>query len=254
VWAPHTKDEMTPIESQIISEMASTFTASGFKIQPVIENLLRSQHFYEAGAAISDDNFGGIIKSPLDLIVGTLRHFKISLPDMVADAEDFYEVTGSMIQSLNTMGMSFFEPYDVAGYEAYHQFPVYHRYWITPNSLTRRYEFIRSLVTMMDDEMFSINTYEYVQENFAAQAPNARDLVVALASYLYPVTDNLDFDDATQSALTTSRMNYFKNALLSGFDEAYWTTIWNGTSISDKRAALNNLFNAMLQSPEYQLA
>jgi uncharacterized protein (DUF1800 family) len=47
-----------------------------FKIQPVIEELLGSQHFYNNNSApYTDDAFGGIIKSPLDLVLGTISDF-----------------------------------------------------------------------------------------------------------------------------------------------------------------------------------
>ena len=49
------------IEDKIIAEMAATFTGSGFKIQNVIEELLMSQHFYDANAGLDDNNFGGIV-------------------------------------------------------------------------------------------------------------------------------------------------------------------------------------------------
>jgi hypothetical protein len=32
-------------------------------------------------------------------------------------------------------GMDFYQPFDVAGYDAYHQFPIYHSSWITVNNL-----------------------------------------------------------------------------------------------------------------------
>ena len=62
VYAPHTPQESLAIDGPIITEMANTFISNNFEIQPVIENLLRSQHFYEATAgSVTDDNFGGII-------------------------------------------------------------------------------------------------------------------------------------------------------------------------------------------------
>jgi uncharacterized protein (DUF1800 family) len=60
-------------DDTIIAEMANTFTANNYKLQPVLEDLFQSQHFYDAAAGANDDNFGGIIKSPLDLMIGTLR-------------------------------------------------------------------------------------------------------------------------------------------------------------------------------------
>jgi uncharacterized protein (DUF1800 family) len=257
VWAPHTTDETTPIESAIINVMANDFRTNGFKIQPIIENLLRSVHFYEAAGGVTDDNFGGMIKSPLDMILGTIRFFNVQLPNMTTQAEEFYEATSDIIRAMSNMGMKFYEPYDVAGYEAYHQFPVYHRFWITPNTLTQRYNYIHYLLDETQPGAFKVNSYQYVLNNFAAVAPDARQLLIELARYLLPMQDNLTFDDATDDAasITAQRMNYFKARFLNGFDEAYWTTTWNqGTAIEDLEGWLDTLLEALMQSPEYQLA
>jgi uncharacterized protein (DUF1800 family) len=256
VYAPHTHDNSVAIDNAIIAEMANTLVASNYKIQPVIENLLRSQHFYEAGAGVKDDNFGGVIKSPIDLVMGTLRMFSVSLPDMATDTVNFYKATGEIVGTLASLGMNFYEPYDVAGYDAYHQFPIYHRAWITPNYLARRYDFMRSIVMSSQQGMFTVNVYTFVKNNFSdAVASNARTLILELSKYLLPLTDNLTFDDATDdtATLTAKRLNYFKDRFLQQFDEAYWTTRWNQDAV-DLRDQLEFLFNAMLQSPEYQLA
>jgi len=55
-------------------------------VQPVLEDLFKSQHFYDAAGGVDDDNFGGIIKSPLDLIMGTMQLFNVQLPDAVSTA------------------------------------------------------------------------------------------------------------------------------------------------------------------------
>lgn len=257
VYAPHTPAESLAIDGPIITEMANTLASNNYKIQPVIENLLRSQHFYEAGAGtVMDDNFGGIIKSPLDLTIQTLRFFEVPIPDMTAATTEFYDATGEILGHVYTQAMSFYEPYDVAGYEAYHQFPIYHRFWITPNTLANRYNFIRSVITSTEPGMFKVNVFDFVKNNIPnATAADARLLVMELAKYLLPVTDNLTFDDAADdtSGLTAKRINYFKERFLQTFDEAYWTTRWN-EGAGDLRDQLEFLFNAIMQSPEYQLA
>jgi hypothetical protein len=144
----------------------------------------------------------------------------------------------------------------VAGYDCYHQYPIYHRAWITPNYLANRYEFIRSFITPSGNTMFPVNVYDYVNINFSgAPASDARALIIELAKYFLPIAENLSYDDATDdsASLTSKRLNYFKNRLLQQFDEAYWTTRWNQGAI-DLRDQLHFLFNALLQSPEYQLA
>jgi uncharacterized protein (DUF1800 family) len=257
VYAPHTTEECVAVDSAIIAEMANTLVANNYKILPVIENLLRSVHFYEASAGtVTDDNFGGIIKSPLDLVVQSMRFFEVPITDMTTDTAAFYEQLGEVLDYVRDQAMNFYEPYDVAGYDAFHQFPIYHRYWITPNTLANRYVFARNLITSSEPGMLKANVLDFVRNNIAnATAADARLLVMELAAYLLPVTDNLTYDDAADdtSGLTARRVNYFKERFLQTFDEAYWTTRWN-EGAGDLRDQLEYLFNAMMQSPEYQLA
>lgn len=260
VWAAHDAPTSLLIENTIITQMALTFSNGGFKLQPVIDELLRSQHFYDAASGLGDDNFGGIIKSPIDLVLGTLRIFDIQLPDMIAQPAEFFDATATIITKMNDMGMDFYNPYDVAGYEAYHQFPIYHRAWITPNTLANRYEFLRTVIadgTGM--EMFSTNLYNFVKNNanLNAAAPNAEQLIIAVAQYFFPMADNLKFTVTDNSeTLTIQRMVYFKNRFLQGLTttpETYWADRWAENS-AELPMWLTYLFNAMLQSPEYQLA
>lgn len=249
--------EITPaLSDDIIAQMANTFRANEFKIQPVIEELLTSQHFYNSNtASYADDAFGGIIKSPLELILGTYRFFGITFPDMNTNPGEFYEQAANVIRLLNDMGMDFYQPYDVAGYDAYHQFPIYHRSWITVNNLTNRYNFIYNLLP-------NIDLYPFIRENIdLAEASDARRLVIDLASFLLPRSENLTFDtdvdEAQEATLTSERLLYFKNKFLDIFDpdpEAAWTERYTTqTGITTLEGQLRNLFNAMLQSPEYQL-
>ena len=238
------------LDSTIIAQMASTLISSGYKIQPVIENLLRSQHFYEANAGFDDDNFGAIIKSPLDLVNGYIRFFNIPVPATTSTA-NFYEFTGEVLGASGNMGMQFYQPFDVAGYDAYHQFPIYNRSWISVNYLTNRYDFIRQNISSNQMGMFKFDTIAFVEANISnVIASNAPQLVQELALYLLPV-------DA--SGLTAERLNYFLVTFLSdihppGTEQAEWTNRWtNRIGMDTVRGQLENLFNAMLQSPEYQL-
>lgn len=252
--------DVTPaVDNTIIAEMANTFIANNFKIQPVIENLLRSQHFYEAAAGIDDDNFGGIIKSPLDLLTGSIRALNISVPN-TTDAATFYDFTGECLDQVGRMGMSFYEPYDVAGYDAYHQFPLYNRSWISVNYLTNRYAFIRNIIDPTSDGMIKADAMAYVQNNVAnGTASVAKNLVIEICTHFLPVFDSLTFDTALDDAsgLTAERLNYFLDAFLTDIDpdpEAAWTDRWTTqVGIDTIRGQLQNLFNAVLQSPEYQL-
>jgi uncharacterized protein (DUF1800 family) len=259
VYAPH--DVYAPgnlvesIDSQIIDVLASDFRNNGYKLQPVLENLLRSQHFYEFAAGYADDNFGGIIKSPIDLVIGTLKTFGYQLPDVSVDAEAFYMATTQLLYEFQMMGLHFYEPFDVAGYEGYHQFPLYHRAWITPTSLANRYAFIRSVFTSNNDGLFQVDPLTFVTDHLSDVAPDAQELAKAVAEFLLPVSQSLSMNAPDPNAeITFERMNYFVNAFLGTFPASYWTENWNDyTDLEELRGFLRQLFNAMLQSPEYQL-
>ncbi len=248
------------INNSVIAIMADHFRSGGYKLQPVIENLLRSQHFYDAGAGVDDDNFGGIIKSPLDLVTGALRFFEYSLPDYSSSPQTFYEQAGEILNHVGNQGMNFYQPFDVAGYDAYHQYPIYHRSWITVNYLTSRYAFIRGLFGASEPGMLKINPYEFVRNTIDnTLAANARNLVIELCRYLLPLNDNLTFDTASDdnASLTAERLNFFLTSFLSDIDpdpEAAWTDRWtNQNGVPTMTSQLENLFNALMQSPEYQL-
>jgi uncharacterized protein (DUF1800 family) len=264
VYATHTKETSLIIDTNVINEMAKTLVAKNYKIQPVIEELLTSQHFYDAATADKvDDNIGGIIKSPIDLVLGMYRFFGFQFPDMATQTEAFYESTASIVQSLGNQGMNFYEPYDVAGYDAYHQYPVYHRSWITPNYLARRYDFVPGIFMYdkLNPKPFTVDLAAFVRDNFSdAIAGNSEQLIKELAQYILPVSDNLTFSAPDGTAtLTAIRLNYFKKRFLQDLaggsltPEDYWTKRWTEKA-GDLNFQLEFLFNAMMQSPEYQLA
>ena len=253
------------LQNNVITEMASTFAANGYKLQPVIEELLQSEHFYDAIAmSVDDDKYGAIIKSPLDLVTGTLRFFKIQLADFVTDFELFYDQAGTLRQLMQRMGMNYYEPFEVAGYGAYHQFPAYNRNWISSNYLANRYDFI-SYVFMMNtgnNLIPSPDIVQFTKDTFDnATGADARNLIIAYIQYMFPLHFNLTYDTAADddSGLTAERLNYFLQAFLyepqlDADPEGEWTNRWNANYEMDVvYGQLLKLANALLQTPEYQL-
>ena len=252
------------IDDTIVAGMADTFIAGNYKLQPVLEELFQSQHFYDAAGGVDDDNFGGIIKSPLDLVTGTMKMFGLELPSMTGDPVKFYAQTADLLDKMKSMGLNFYEPYDVAGYDAFHQWPIYQRSWISTNYLTARYKLINTWVSENQDmpDMLSIDVVNFVKTKFDnGTASNARQLIIALAAYLLPLNENLTYDPAADdnAGLTAERMNYFltaflKNPEIDADPEGSWTFRWNNPVDPEVvQRQLQSLFNAMMQSPEYQL-
>ncbi|XOV91951.1 MAG: DUF1800 family protein [Bacteroidota bacterium] len=250
--------EVNPtIQAGVIQDMADIFSANNFKIQPVLEALFTSREFYEGAGGYLDDSFGSIIKSPLDLVIGFSRSFEKTIPDQAVDLVGFYDAAGRILGEVGDQGMDYYEPYEVAGYAAYHQYPIFNRNWITTNYLTRRYDFVRGLINSgMDPEPHQVNILQFVVDNFSSVGGDAKSLVIEIAKYFLPVSGIIAFDDPN-SELTNERLNYFLQALYDDGDpdpDAAWVVRWNGGSPTpDAGGQLLNLFNAMLQSPEYQL-
>ena len=233
------------IENDIIGPLAQTFIDNDYELRPVLEQLFRSTHFFDIdNVTETDDNRGGIIKSPLEVILGALRFFNIQLPDQNSDLQGFYDANINLLRKANEQGLDFYEPFEVAGYAPYHQTPAFNRNWITANNLARRYQISTELLLGYKDEndnlLYQLDILDYCQqEGIDLNSPEA--VVTYFVDYLLP-------EDITQE-----RFDYFKSTLLIDVDEVNWvSTIIDGEDFQVV-FHLENLINALLQSPEYQL-
>ncbi len=254
------------IQDTVITEMAATLIANNYKLQPVLEELFKSEHFYEAVAMdVNDDKFGGIIKSPLDLVAGTFRAFNLSFANHITNYDLFYQQVGDFYRSMQRMGLDYYQPFEVAGYTAYHQFPAYNRNWISSNYLANRYDLIRNMFVMMGQqniEMPGFDVVQFTKNSFDnPTGADARSLIIAYIQFLFPVNFNLTYDANADdnSGLTAERLNYFLQAFLyepqlDADPETEWTNRWNANYEMDVvEGQLVKLINSLLQTPEYQL-
>lgn len=245
------------VENTIIEQMATTFIDSGFKLQALLEELFQSTYFY--GENDDRSNIGALIKSPLDMMSSIFNALNVSLPNHQTEAEAFYEKMEAIRPRLLTMGMDFYEPFEVAGYTAYHQFPSYTRSWISTTYLTNRYNFIRQVVS--DEDFLAFDVVDFIESNFDNTiAENAESLVIALCELFLPLSQNLTFDqNLPEGDLTLSRLKFFLSALLDEVPSnageepgAAWTRYW-GQKDPLIVGALQRLLSSVLESPEYQL-
>jgi uncharacterized protein (DUF1800 family) len=243
-------DITNEIETDIIEPLALILEQNNFQITSVLEVLLTSEHFYDLDSAPTDDNnIGAIIKSPLDLIIGTIRLFELSVPDKTTDLENHYELYSQVLSYLDDQGLSFFEPYDVAGYDAYFQEPGFHRNWISSNYLANRYKFAEFLIdgftNSNGDMLLQLDIVQFVVTK--CSNPGDSDILMQeLTDWMIPIQ------------LTIERFDYFKDdVLLDQLSAANWTIEWNnyiGTNDdTNVRVQLERLALAIMQSPEYQL-
>ncbi len=253
-------DITATIETAVIDEMVNTLTTNNFKIEPVIQELLGSQHFYDSmDVTVDNDHFGALIKSPLDLVCHTLNFFEYQMPDYTTNPDSFHLKAENLVNKIEDQGMLLMNPYDVAGYEAYHQFPLFNRHWINTNALTQRYKFIFDTMTIDNRaaNAVTVDLLNYYETNFATNALDPDLLVREVASYIFTL-----YDENTE--ITTERLDWFTvqflklGDVLNQAQPAFWQFSWNNrgsipASALDARGMLQDKINAMMQSPEYQL-
>jgi uncharacterized protein (DUF1800 family) len=243
-------DISAEVETDIIGPLATTFFNGHYEMEPLLRQLLSSQHFFDTDTAPTADNsIGAIIKSPLELIVGSLRFFNVDMPSSLADL--YTKSYGNGILPLMfDQGLDFYEPIDVSGYPPYSQQPGYNRDWITPNAIGNRYHFSNILMGRLDeggDYGFRLDIIEWVKNPANITDPsNAEELVQTLTRYLLAVE------------IDTARYNFFLNDIfLDNLPVETWVSEWSLYKSSGDdtvvRERLETLVASIMQTPEFQL-
>src|SRR5262249_23678045 len=128
---------------------------NNYDVAPMLTTLFKSEHFFDVL------NQSCYIKSPFDIIVGTLREFSVSFPaytDYVAG----YPLFDSIYQKAADMQQQLLQPPDVAGWPSYHQEPMHYELWVNSNSLPTRANFTNALV---NDQVIDTRAYATFSTN-----------------------------------------------------------------------------------------
>ncbi len=239
------------IEQDIIAPLAQTFINEGFEVLPVLEQLLGSVHFYDEDDTLESNNIiGAIVKSPLDVSIGTARFFDFEIPDITTQTTNFYEVMEYVEGFASASGMQMFNPPGTAGWPAFHQAPNFQRNWISSSTMVNRYYFAKTVyldgIELPNGTIRRVNPVTWVDD--AANISDAFDpnvIVQEMTDYMFPA----GADEARRNAL--------KQYLVENLEDGYWTEAWaeykGGGTDEVVSIRLKNLFAAILQSPEYQL-
>ncbi len=252
--------KVTPeIETDIIEPLADTFRNNNYDILPVLQQLLSSQHFYDADDSDNKDEIiGGMIKSPLELSLQAISFFNLAIPDAVTKNYDHYirfYYNAVFERMLGLANLLLFFPPDVAGYAAYHQAPDYNRQWFNATTVIARYKLPTMLLTGKRTIGASPNTSigvqlkiaEWVRDSGVISDPeDPFVLVTELLQYMLPEEPD------------TERFNYFYNDIfLDNLPPADWTYEWQNYISTGKgeevTIALSRLITNVMFSPEYQL-
>lgn len=196
------------VEANVIVPMAQIFRDNNYEILPVMRALLLSEHFYDAV------NKGCQIKNPLDMVVGLLRNYNLSLPSPTLF--DQYYIRLSINFFCGGMQMLIGDPPNVAGWQAYRQVPNYYRKWISSDTIRNR-NFLTDVMAFLGVD---VGTEKLIIDHvaFAAQFSDPSDpnkLIEDEIALLY----SMPISDEKKLAM--------KSILLSGQQsDHYWTDAW----------------------------
>ncbi len=232
------------VEQNVIEPLAQIMINNGYEVKPVLDVLFKSAHFFDG------NNVGCFIKTPMDLVAGTVRQLSpsslqdLSLWQNYALANSF-RATGANLQ------MNLFDPPDVAGWKAFYQNPDFYQSWINTATLPSRGGFTDSLVNGV---RAGTTTFRIDVLAFVKTLPNPADP--------FKLLDDLTAE-VSPIILTTNQKDYLMyNVLgLTHTAEYEWTARWNDylqnpttQNTNNVLSPLNTLIKFMLRMAEFQLA
>ena len=241
------------IEANVIVPLAQHFVANNWEIAPVLDKLFKSQHFYDMA------NYGVYIKSPFDLILGSMRTFNLNYN--VSDATNHhaqYYVWGAInTRFLVPIDQSMGNMPNVAGWPAYYQNPNFHEYWINSNTVQQRAAFIDAIFNGFNltynglTTRIEVDVIAWVSQFSGITIADPDALVNECVTYLLPV----DLSSTAKSELKV------QNLLSNQVQNYYWSDAWNNyisnpTNNGFKnivKSRLKSLLLAITQLSEYQL-
>lgn len=239
--------EITPeAEANVILPLADFFKSSGYDIKLTIEKLLKSAHFYE------EASIGCVIKSPLDYSVGLCKEFAIAIPDNT-QKEAQYVSWGIVTTLAASQGQNLADPPVVSGWQAWYQFPQFHRIWINADTLGNKNKTAEAIFSsngvVLLNVALKIDVFKFFEN--ISDKEHATAVVTESVALLY------------NYPLSTTSINYFKNYLTGGnaMGETYWTQIVlaykndpNATNKSQIEARLRPMLKEIVSQAEYHLS
>lgn len=238
---------ITPaVETDIIAPLATTMTNNNYNIEPVVKELLCSQHFYDEDDSISGDQvIGALAKSYIDLSLQMLSIFDSIQPSYATNPSliNGFFLNRVLRPSTNT-SFSIFAPQTVEGYTGYSNSPNFDKTWITTGTLRIRY--LTTIDPLISGGFNRLNTSLFVRNSGHFTNPSDSDVLMQeLYDLLFAVTP------------LGERDTYFRNELLGNLSKINWRNEWNTfintNNESAVKIALDRVIKAMIKSPEYQI-
>ncbi|MFD0862859.1 DUF1800 family protein [Sungkyunkwania multivorans] len=209
------------VDQTIVDGLAQTFLDANFEIIPVLEQLFKSNHFFDKNA------IGAIIASPIDLLIG----FFISCDMNTSESFDDYS---RFVPWCDAMGQEIFDPPDVAGWQG-------DKEWINATSFTNRWKYLDYLINRFwqhDREQFRNFAVSVIGGNSTDPAFITKSIIDFFLSR--ELNNQIEYDNATDVFKEEVPQNYF--------EEGLWDLNWGNAT-----KQVRDLLYHIVRIPELQL-
>jgi uncharacterized protein (DUF1800 family) len=234
------------VETNIILPLADLLRTNNYEIKPVLDKLLKSEHFFDVLAK------GCQIKSPVDLVVNMCRELNVVFPP-ASDYASNYGMYAYLANWTGNMQQNIGDPPDVSGWKAYYQEPQFYEVWINSDTLPKRNQFTDTMVTngyTFNGKKIMVDAAEFAKTLSNPGDPN--QLINDIVQIIY----RIDISAASKAQLKT-------DILLGGqTSDYYWTDAWNMfiatpgnmSNTATVKNRLRDLMKYFMDLSEYQLA
>lgn len=234
------------VEANIITPLANILRSNNYEIKPVLDILLKSEHFFDVLAK------GCQIKSPVDLVVGMCREFGVTFQPP-ADYTTNYGLYNYLVTWVANLQQNIGDPPDVSGWKAYYQIPQFYEIWINSDTLPKRNQFTDTMVVngyTFNSHKIQVDVLGYAKTLSNPGDPNK--LISDIVNHIY----RIDISATSKNQLKT-------DILLGGqSSDYYWTDAWNlyllnpanTANTNTVRNRLRDLIKYFMDLSEYQLA
>ena len=227
-------------EKEFIEPLAAIFRKD-YELKPVLTAFFKSQHFFD------ETLYGSQIKSPLDLIIGTLRNFNYQVPDPTKARPQYDAATNYFYNRTREQQMDIIDQPSVFGWRPYYDTDFY-EIWINSTTLALRGSWTDYVVKGATATALDINTLSL-------------PLLTSDPTDPYKMMRELT-DSLLEFPLTEDQIKYLvEQPLMAGAPYYEWTEIWNAyiktpTDNMKKSAAktrLDRMTAYILRLAEYQM-
>lgn len=234
--------DLTPaVENTVITALAQTLIDNDYEILPVMEQLLKSEHFYDISMR------GTIIKNPLEFMFSLLNSTH-AVPDYgLAVNSEMYR---NVYFLCATNGMNYLKPPSVGGWTAYYQAPAYTKLWANSSYIKLRFDLVGYLnyyggITVGANKL-GVNHFGLL--NSLSLPSSAPDVIEDLVTVFCP------------KGLTTAKKLTLKAILTNGLPDFEWTLQYNdyladpnNPTVSDPvKIRLALTLDRLFKMPEFQ--